>query len=703
MNKLLSFLALFLPLTCFAAGNETITPLPAQQPNASSYTQTRTFLRDELPAVLSRYGRTDFVVAGGYHAGSATMISPAFATEAFTSSANRVTADGNGGAVAINYSTAGCATTDTAWVIISARTGNTVNQFVRAGTSNYFVDCTTSPSPPALPSDSAWLLRVGIVGGALTQVGDIRLPASIHTSGEYDITDPLYGAVGDNVTDSTPAIQTAMNAAAGFGAETGHGGNIVYFPRGKFRTTAPLTLLANTILRGAGRQSSLIVPDHTGNAVISTETINIGPSGKYTELRDIGIDRYLGTHPNTGGGFVDIAGAFITLENVFMRSSAAQVVLDQSEHVRIRGSEFVTDTGFVGLWIVGDDSFTTGSLPGFTNVISVTDCQFNGLGLATHIRDDGGSNHNITSSNFNAGGIGIRAANTSNLIVRGNFFEGQITNPIQLLYDTAVNGTIRYANFAPIIEGNGFSTTAGAGYHISIFNAHGGSISNNTFVGSSGNVAGVVIADDGVTDVLFEGNVKAPPPSLDIYFVDAGVDRLKAQRYRQRLQSFSGFSAAAGVAVITPVTMGAAGTLERVKVGEQILVQDKDLLTREYATVTAATATTLTVTLANSYAAQFMVFGSNSTESAEPVPPASNYGTGLIPSGSTTVTITHALGYTPFLQDILIFPAADITSPIYNIWVNTITSTQFQVNVTADPGTVGFAFGWRVLPSPYRR
>lgn len=167
-------LAQFLWATlAFAAGNESVTPLPATQPNAASYSAQRTWDQQEIPAIFSRYVTAGWVYSGGVHASSGSMISAAFATEAFTTSGNRVTADGAGGSASINYTNAGCAGTDTAWVIISAISGNVTANFTRAGTSNYFVDC-TSASQPTLPADSAWLMQVTITGSALTTVTPMR-------------------------------------------------------------------------------------------------------------------------------------------------------------------------------------------------------------------------------------------------------------------------------------------------------------------------------------------------------------------------------------------------------------------------------------------------------------------------------------------------------------------------------------------------
>jgi hypothetical protein len=186
-------LLLVFPVVCFAVSNETITPLPAAQPNASSYTQTRTFLRDELPAVLSRQFRTDFVVAGGVHGTSVTMTSPSFVTEAFTTAGNHVTGDGNGGPISINYSLVGCAATDTAYVIASAESANTLGNFVRSGTSNYFVDCTSTN--PSLPANSVWLMQVTLSGGAITAV--LRLGGkSIVSSSKFTTLQEAVDSLG---------------------------------------------------------------------------------------------------------------------------------------------------------------------------------------------------------------------------------------------------------------------------------------------------------------------------------------------------------------------------------------------------------------------------------------------------------------------------------------------------------------------------
>jgi hypothetical protein len=76
--------------------------------------------------------------------------------------------------------------------------------------------------------------------------------------------------------------------------------------------------------------------------------------------------------------------------------------------------------------------------------------------------------------------------------------------------------------------------------------------------------------------------------------------------------------------------------------------------------------------------------------------PTQASGTGTINNGSTTAVITHGLNKTPAIGEISITGGENPTNDIGAIFVNTITSTQFTVNVENDPGASGFDFGWHV-------
>jgi hypothetical protein len=72
-----------------------------------------------------------------------------------------------------------------------------------------------------------------------------------------------------------------------------------------------------------------------------------------------------------------------------------------------------------------------------------------------------------------------------------------------------------------------------------------------------------------------------------------------------------------------------------------------------------------------------------------------NNGSGTITSGNTAVTITHGLAVTPAARNISITPTATTTTDPGNLWVDTITSTQFNVNCRTNPGASGMAFDWQ--------
>lgn len=71
-------------------------------------------------------------------------------------------------------------------------------------------------------------------------------------------------------------------------------------------------------------------------------------------------------------------------------------------------------------------------------------------------------------------------------------------------------------------------------------------------------------------------------------------------------------------------------------------------------------------------------------------------GTDTIPSGSTSVVITHNLAFTPTATDIAVTPTNSPTNDPGHMWVSNLTSTQFTVNCRTNPGAGGATFAWRI-------
>ena len=72
-------------------------------------------------------------------------------------------------------------------------------------------------------------------------------------------------------------------------------------------------------------------------------------------------------------------------------------------------------------------------------------------------------------------------------------------------------------------------------------------------------------------------------------------------------------------------------------------------------------------------------------------------GTATIVSGQTTIAVTHGLGKAPALEDISVTGGEAGSADWGNLWVDTITSTQFTINCRTDPSTNGLDLGWRVV------
>ncbi len=69
------------------------------------------------------------------------------------------------------------------------------------------------------------------------------------------------------------------------------------------------------------------------------------------------------------------------------------------------------------------------------------------------------------------------------------------------------------------------------------------------------------------------------------------------------------------------------------------------------------------------------------------------HGNASITTGNTSVVVTHGLAITPTLEQISVTPQTAFGSAA-KFWVSTPTSTQFTINVDANPGQT-VTFGWK--------
>lgn len=296
--------------------------------------------------------------------------------------------------------------------------------------------------------------------------------------------------------DVTAAVQAALDYVAGLA-----GGGRLYVPAGLYLVSATLNIKANTYLYGDGWFASMFKCSHAGDFLKSTFPIN-SSSVANINVKDLGA--YTTNGASTGAGYVDVGGTYINVENCFFQSFKFGVVLDQSELVVIDRC-YMLSWGRAGVWLVNGPDHTPGANKGFTNRITISNCQFNG-NTGNCILDDGGGNHLISGNNFNQGGTQIYVAGCGSLSIINNEMEGASGYPIYMAEVTS-GGVYVGPVVGFQISGNGIG---GGTVSIYMDAAHGGSITGNVFYQYS---QSAFEADFGpnwrITNVDISGNYKS--------------------------------------------------------------------------------------------------------------------------------------------------------------------------------------------------
>gem|GEM_PF-7081203 len=75
-------------------------------------------------------------------------------------------------------------------------------------------------------------------------------------------------------------------------------------------------------------------------------------------------------------------------------------------------------------------------------------------------------------------------------------------------------------------------------------------------------------------------------------------------------------------------------------------------------------------------------------------------GTGAFTSGSSTCTVTHGMGLTPVVSDIILNPTNNPSTAPKCWWLSNFTSTTFDVNVQTASTTTPWAFSWKARAEP---
>jgi len=406
-------------------------------------------------------------------------------------------------------------------------------------------------------------------------------------------------------TDDSAALQTTLATAKSSGL-----GATVYVPRGICLSTTSLTIYGRTTLLGEGRVTSQLVFTNIGDGVKSMWPIN-SSTAAWIRLAHLAL---INTNSaNTGGGFADTGGSFVTLDDIYVERFAYGVIFDQTEVSAIKNSQFEQQaTG--GIWLVNGADHTVGALPGYTNSVKIRDNQFNAT-TGVNIIDDGYSSHLITGNNFNGGTVGIKVARTVGLTVLNNEFEGHTQTAIQFVTKTSLLASHVGASFGFSIRNNTFSDIVP--HHIYFDAANGGEIVGNAFAQMTTSAIGVnhgPNAQISQIDVrnnskLMTGAWKAAAP-----FMSETAQVVNANNLAQQAQTYVLAGISAGLNTVTPATM------EGIKLGSRLMAINADGTNVEQVIVSATAGRTFTATFVSAKAANWLIYGLSTTESGRWTP-----------------------------------------------------------------------------------
>ena len=281
------------------------------------------------------------------------------------------------------------------------------------------------PVAGGLANNLGWCVFLFALAFGSAQALAVSLP-TINTNNVINVTNVLYGAVGDGVTTNTTAIQNAINAAALGGTTNGLKGGLVEIPAGVF-LCGPLTMksFVNLQIDSGATLKMLPLGSYPGG---SSPTDFIGASG----LNNIAL---------SGFGVIDGQGAAwwaafeasgiarpkamfapsncktVLVENITLQSppnthislrslcrevtirsitinTTSDVLSDNTDGIDVNATNCLIQNCFISC---GDDHIAMG---GGSSVVTITNCTFgNGHGISIGSSTDSGGLHDIVVTN----------------------------------------------------------------------------------------------------------------------------------------------------------------------------------------------------------------------------------------------------------------------------------------------------------------
>ena len=139
-----------------------------------------------------------------------------------------------------------------------------------------------------------------------------------------------YGAVGNGTTDSTAAIQAAIDAANAANAGT------VFFPAGTYKLTDTVNLKANVVLKGAGRRVTYLTQFTNSKRCLSQSNTSF-----YNDISDLSFTINAGV---TGATLIQLEGGSSNIQSCNFVGGANGAIVSATYYVNFTGCEFGNQT-----------------------------------------------------------------------------------------------------------------------------------------------------------------------------------------------------------------------------------------------------------------------------------------------------------------------------------------------------------------------
>lgn len=560
----------------------------------------------------------------------------------------------------------------------------------------------------------------------------------------FNVKSGPFGATGDGTTDDTTAINNALTAAAN--------GGTVYFPAGTYLITSTLTIPGDGVtLVGEGYDS--LINSNTANVNIVTATSRAG-----FRVANLRLNANGSSAGDDQGNCLQITTCtdFI-LENLWLENCSMAVhIQTNSQRGLIRNVHLKDFQGNRGITIEGSDYISviggTARLTTGTGIDAVLATHESGdrstyISVTGMVMDLSGSNNGqginftqvdhgtiscntIKSTSTGASGNvwSIVASGCTAVAITGNSVSGGASSGFSIAVtdsstEVAVTGNV----CTPAGNGISFSATKGSvtGNYVKnptgvgLLAALGAiadvdlTISGNTIHTTTAGAQPDGIRIENMRGVVVSGNVIKSPDRFGLYVVDSADVVVTGNRIAKADSDGIQISGSPRTTVVgneifdcnednTANTSGiqlvGAGADDCVIVGNTI-GNVGGTGNQAYGVYIGAATQTNTTVVGNNVRSNVTGgvnnAGTSSIIRANQGHVTENSGTGTINSGATTATVTHGLAVTPTAANISVVFTEQGTNDYGRWWISGISSTQFTVNVSADPGASNLDFSWQ--------